>query len=161
MTHDDIHLPNDETCSARDPGQPPCPARRSMLGCALALGVTQILGAFEADAATTGQWTSAGAVATFVIGKPKLVKLMGGKAPVFITKLSATKLQCLYAVCTHESQRLELAPSHPTYAFHCPRHGAKFAKTGQVVSGPPDIPLFKLPIKIVKGNVMINVAGLV
>lgn len=161
MTHDDIHLPSDQPSSIQDPERPPCPARRTMLGCALALGVTQFLGAADAAAATAGKWTSAGALSTFAIGKPKLVKLVGGQAPVFITKLSATSWQCLFAVCTHEVYRLNLAPGHPNYAFHCPNHGAKFTKTGQVFDGPAERALFKLPVRITKGKVMVNVAGFV
>ena len=157
MSHDDTHLATDAARSE----QPACPARRAMLGCALALTVAQFLGESSADAATTGRWTSAGAIKAFSTGKPKLINLVGGQAPVFITKLSATSWQCLYAVCTHASVALNLAPSHPTYAFQCPNHGARFANNGKVVRGPATHPLLKLPVKIVNGKVMVNLTGFV
>lgn len=159
MTDDDTHVATDE--ARPEPEQPSCPARRSMLGCALALTVAQFLGESSAEAATSGNWTSAGAIKAFSSGKPKLVNLVGGQAPVFITKLSATSWQCLYAVCTHASVALNLAPSHPTYAFQCPNHGARFANNGKVVRGPATHPLLKLPVKIVNGKVMVNLAGFV
>lgn len=157
MSHDDTHLATDAARSE----QPACPARRAMLGCALALTVAQFLGESSADAATTGRWTSAGAIKAFSTGKPKLINLVGGQAPVFITKLSATSWQCLYAVCTHDAVRLKPAPSHPSYAFRCPQHGARFTKDGKVVRGPAQRALLKLPVKIVNGKVMVNVAGFV
>ena len=159
MTDDDTRLPTDEARPA--PEQPACPARRSMLGCALALTVAQFLGESSAEAATSGKWTSAGAIKAFSSGKPKLINLVGGQAPVYITKLSATRWQCLYAVCSHEVFALALAPSHPNYAFRCENHGAKFAKDGKVVKGPARRALLKLPVKIVNGKVMVNVAGFV
>ena len=142
--------------------QLPCPARRAMLGCAVAVTVAQFFGISEATAATSGQWTSAGAPSTFATGKPKLVKLVGGKAPVFVTKLSATRWQVLYAVCTHEARSINLAPGHSDYAFRCPRHGAKFAKDGKVLARQEaKRALVKLPAKVVKNKVMVNVAGFI
>ena len=163
MTHDaDGHHCADTGPTDGGEEQLPCPGRRALLGCALAVTVAQFLGSSEAEAASSGLWTSAGAPASFVTGKPKLVKLVHGKAPVFITKLSATRWQCLYAVCTHEANAVALAPGHPTYAFRCPRHGAKFAKDGKVLANQPaKRALVKLPIKLVKGKVMVNVAGFV
>ena len=159
MTDDDTHVATDE--ARPEPEQPSCPARRSMLGCALALTVAQFLGESSAEAATSGNWTSAGAIKAFSSGKPKLVNLVGGQAPVFITKLSATSWQCLYAVCTHNLVALNLAPSHPTYAFECPNHLARFANNGKVVKGPATRALLKLPVKIVNGKVMVNLTGFV
>ena len=163
MTHEDDGLhATDRTPADCGEEQLPCPGRRAMLGCALALTVAQFLGTSEAEAATAGQWTNAGATATFATGKPKLVKLVHGQAPVFITKLSATSFQCLYAVCTHEVHTVNLAPGHPDYAFKCPKHGAKFAKNGKVLRNQEaKRALVKLPVKIVKGKVMVNVAGFV
>ena len=162
MSPDHAQPSTDHSQPEHDLEQPTCPARRSMLGCALALGAAQFLGVSNAEAATTGKWTSAGAVTTFATGKPKLVKLVSGRAPVFITKLSATSWQCLYAVCTHESVGLNLAPSHPNYAFRCPSHGAKFAKDGKVLANQrAKRALLKLPAKVVKGKLMVNVAGFV
>jgi len=163
MTHDD-DAPHATDRTPADCGEEhlPCPGRRAMLGCALALSVAQFLGTSEAEAATAGQWTNAGAATTFATGKPKLVKLLRGQAPVFITKLSATSFQCLYAVCTHEVHTVDVAPGHPNYAFKCPKHGAKFAKDGKVLANQrAKRALVKLPVKLVKGKVMVNVAGFV
>jgi Rieske Fe-S protein len=162
MTHDeDTHQVLDDTTTACGVEQAPCPGRRAMLGCAVALTVAQFLGTSEAEAAVAGQWTGAGAPTAFKVGKPVLVKLVHSKVPVFITRLSTTKWQCLYAVCTHAVNTLDLAPSHPNYAFHCSRHGAKFTKDGAVFQGPARRALVKLPIKIAKGAVVVNVAGFV
>ena len=163
MTHDDDDQhATDRSRTGGGEEQLPCPGRRAMLGCALALTVAQFLGTSTAQAATAGQWTSAGAPTTFALGKPKLVKLIHGQAPVFITKLSATSWQALYAVCTHEVHTVDVAPGHPNYAFRCPKHGAKFAKDGKVLAGQrAKRALVKLPVKLVKGKVIVNVAGFV
>ena len=164
MTHDDSQSITDDAGLDQDSAASdlPCPGRRAMLGCALALTVAQFLGVPEAEAASAGQWTSAGAPASFATGKPKLVKLVRGQAPVFITKLSATGFQALYAVCTHEVHTVDVAPGHPNYAFKCPKHGAKFAKDGKVLANQrAKRALVKLPVKVVKGKVMVNVAGFV
>ncbi|MBK6659913.1 MAG: Rieske (2Fe-2S) protein [Proteobacteria bacterium] len=165
MTHDESRFDTDADSTAveveADPAALPCPGRRAMLGCALALSVTQLLGISEAEAAT-GQCTSAGAPSGFAIGKPKLLKLASGRAPVFITKLAATSFQALYAVCTHEVHTVGVAPGHTNYAFRCPKHGAKFDKTGKVLANQKaKRALVKLPVKIVKNKVMVNVAGFV
>lgn len=140
----------------------PCPGRRAMLGCALALSVAQFLGISEAEAATAGKWTSAGAPSAFAAGKPKYMKVASGRVPVFITKLSATSFQVLLAVCTHETQTVALAPGHVSYAFKCPKHGAKFDKTGKVLARQEaKRNLVKLPAKVVNNKVLINVAGFI
>lgn len=108
MTHDDDgHHAKHDTVSGCSVEPLPCRGRRALLGCAMALGMAQLLGTAEA----AGQWTSAGAPASFATGKPTLVRLIHGQAPVFITKLSATSWQCLYAVCTHDVNELDLAPA--------------------------------------------------
>ena len=71
MSHDHAQPSTDHSQPEHDLEQPTCPARRSMLGCALALGAAQFLGVSNAEAATTGKWTSAGAITTFATGKPK------------------------------------------------------------------------------------------
>jgi Rieske Fe-S protein len=163
MTHDVPSNPaTDRSPADCAEEQLPCPGRRAMLGCALAVTAAQFFGISEAAAATAGQWTSAGAPSTFTTGTPKLVKLVSGKAPVFVTKLSATSWQVLYAVCTHEARSINLAPGHPNYAFRCPRHGAKFAKDGKVLANQEaKRALVKLPAKVVKNKVMVNVAGFI
>ena len=164
MTHDeDTHQVLDDTTTACGIEHAPCPGRRALLGCAVALTMAQFLGMSEAEAAVAGKWTSAGAPAAFAVGKTVKVKLVQGRVPVFLTKLSATSWQCLAAFCTHESvPRVELAPGHTNYAFKCSKHGAKFAKDGKVLANqkaPRN--LYKLPVKIDKGKVMVNVAGFV
>jgi nitrite reductase/ring-hydroxylating ferredoxin subunit len=162
MSHEHAHPSSDNTRLKHDPEPAICPARRAMLGCALALSAAQFFGKSSAEAATTGKWTSAGAITGFATGKPQLVKLVSGRAPVFITKLSATRWLCLYAVCTHESVALKLTPGHPNYAFRCPRHGAKFAKDGKVLANQrAKRVLLKLPTKVVQDKLMVNVAGFV
>ena len=164
MTHDDSHPDTDTHAADSDAAteQLPCPGRRAMLGCALALSVSQFLGIPEAEAAVAGQWTSAGAPSTFVVGKPKFLKVASGRVTVIVTKLSATSFQALLAVCTHEVHTVNLAPGHTNYAFKCPKHGAKFEKTGKVLANQEaKRALVKLPAKISKGKVVINVAGFV
>ena len=162
MIHDHPQFPPDHRTPDDDREPAACAGRRGILGCALALTAAQFLGATDAAAATTGKFISAGAITAFKTGKPALVKLMGGRVPVFITKLSANSWQALYAVCTHESVALNLAPSHPNYAFICPNHDAEFTKAGRVLANQPaKRSLLKLPVKVVTGKVMVNVARFV
>ena len=162
MTHDDSHPAADATEIDDGADTLPCPGRRAMLGCALALSVAQFLGISEAEAATAAKWTSAGAPSLYAIGKPKFLKVASGRVPVFITKLSATSFQVLLAVCTHETQTVNVAPGHVGYAFKCPKHSAKFDKTGKVLAGQKaKRNLVKLPAKIANNKLVINVAGFV
>lgn len=164
MTNEDSHpAPHPTDIDADDAADSlPCPGRRAMLGCALALSVAQFIEIPEAEAAVSGQWTSAGPPSSFVIGTPKFLKVASGRVPVFVTKLSATSFQALLALCTHDVRTVNVSPGHVNYAFKCPKHGAKFDKTGKVLPNQEaKRNLVKLPVKVANNKVVINVAGFV
>ncbi|NMN99190.1 Rieske 2Fe-2S domain-containing protein [Antrihabitans stalactiti] len=69
--------------------------------------------------------------ATIVIGK--------NKKPVGVFCDAGGRLHAVTAICTHLDWELEFDPGSQAWA--CPRHGARFATDGAVLSGPARIPL--------------------
>jgi Rieske Fe-S protein len=156
MTHEDT-LPEDLPAqTASEPLQPTCPGRRAALGCALAFGVSAVLAEGAEAATATPKYYNAGLPKVFLLNKPRLVEFLHGQAAVYITRLSTTKWQCLWAGCTHENCLVSWQVNHARY--YCPCHGASFARNGRVVQGPARQAMFKLPIKLIKGKVMVDLA---
>lgn len=140
--------------SLNDRQQPACAGRRAALGCALAFGVASVLG--ERAEAATAKYYPAGTVNSYVLNKPKLVKFLGGQAAVYVTKVSATGWQCLWAGCTHENCLVSWQANHAQ--FYCPCHGARFSRTGKVTHGPARQAMYKLPLKVSNGKVLVDLA---
>ena len=156
MTHEDTDtLPEDlASQAATESLQPTCPGRRAALGCALAFGVSAVLA--EGAEAATAKYYPAGLPKSFLLNRPKLVQFLHGQAAVYITKLSTTKWQCLWAGCTHENCLVNWQANHAQ--FYCPCHSARFARDGRVVHGPARQAMFKLPVKVISGKVMVDLA---
>ncbi len=154
MTHDTAPSDNPRPTSTTETELPPCPGRRAALGCALAFGIATVLA--ESAEAATAKYYSAGTAKSYGLNKPKLVKFLGGQAAVYVTKVSATGWRCLWAGCTHESCLVSWQTNHSQY--YCPCHGARFSSTGKVLAGPTQQALYKLPVKVIKAKVMVDLA---
>lgn len=57
-------------------------------------------------------------------------------------------------VCSHTG--CNVAWRSAENLFVCPCHGGRYDRRGEVVSGPPPRPLEKLPVKITRGEVFIQ-----
>lgn len=92
---------------------------------------------------------SLSALSAVPLGRAKSVTLPNG-APAVLARPTATTVVCLSAVCTHQGCTVQ-----PNGAeLDCPCHGSRFnALTGQVIQGPAQTPLPKVPVRIVNGQV--------
>lgn len=86
----------------------------------------------------------------------KPVTLPGGH-PVFVQRIkagqTAASFHVLSALCTHKG--CAVAWNAGAKQFQCPCHGGKFDVSGRVLGGPPPAPLPPLPVKVVKGVLMV------
>jgi Rieske Fe-S protein len=65
-----------------------------------------------------------------------------------------TPYLALSSKCTHRGcEVLWIADSKQ---FKCPCHGGKFDASGTNIAGPPPSPLKSYPVKVVKGDVMVD-----
>jgi cytochrome b6-f complex iron-sulfur subunit len=85
------------------------------------------------------------------VGSAKLIAYGGTPAIVLRTpeSLKAFSLICTHLGCTVEWQEGEKN-------FYCPCHDGRFDQFGEVISGPPPLPLEAYPIKIVDENVVVG-----
>jgi cytochrome b6-f complex iron-sulfur subunit len=85
------------------------------------------------------------------VGSAKLIAYAGTPAIVLRTpeSLKAFSLICTHLGCTVEWQEGEKI-------FYCPCHDGRFDQFGEVISGPPPLPLEAYPVKIVDDNVVVG-----
>lgn len=85
------------------------------------------------------------------VGGSKSIIYGGTPAIVLRTpeSLKAFSLICTHLGCTVEWQTGE-------NNFYCPCHDGRFDQFGEVISGPPPLPLEAYPVKIVDGNVVVG-----
>ena len=109
-------------------------------------------------------WSSVGALADFDVGVPKYVKVerhvvdgwVQENEPVGIHVVRQPDDQVVVfdPHCTHLG--CPLAWSDGAGAFVCPCHGGSFSVDGDVLSGPPPLPMFRYETKIENGEVLIG-----
>jgi len=59
-------------------------------------------------------------------------------------------------VCTHLACKVQWQENKQE--FYCPCHQGKFDRNGEVLSGPPPVPLERVPVKVLQDRVVIGVA---
>lgn len=108
------------------------------------------------ESATAMPAIPVGHVRDFKPGEWKAVTRANG-ARVFVRRLPGRIpcFQALSALCTHKGCPVAWRPGEKH--FVCPCHGGKFDANGRNVAGPPPTPLPVLPVKVVKGLVMVTV----
>jgi cytochrome b6-f complex iron-sulfur subunit len=70
--------------------------------------------------------------------------MLGGKPAIVVRRNG--ELTALSAVCTHLGCVVAFEASANT--FQCPCHGGKYDRDGQVIGGPPPLPLEQLTIQV-------------
>lgn len=73
---------------------------------------------------------------------------------VFVVN-SGNEIYALSSSCSHLG--CLVAWSRQKQQFLCPCHGGKYSITGEVLSGPPPLPLSRMPLRNVEGIVSIGV----
>jgi cytochrome b6-f complex iron-sulfur subunit len=80
-------------------------------------------------------------------------KVAVGGRPMAIV-LTDQGYRALSLVCTHLGCIVDWNAA--TREFDCPCHGAKFAATGRVISGPPPKPLPEYAVAVIQGDVVVT-----
>ncbi|MEW5717578.1 MAG: Rieske (2Fe-2S) protein [Chloroflexota bacterium] len=106
---------------------------------------------FPAPRAQTGQVKLA--LAELPIGAVKAITYEGKPALVLRDKEGVTALSL---VCTHQGCIVQWREGKQE--FYCPCHDGLFDRNGDVISGPPPMPLEQLQAKIVGDEVVIGEA---
>ncbi len=138
-------------------------SRRSFLGRLLggsliagALGVVSSVVAFlfppDAVSSALGpQRTRVGRLSDLPVGEGKLALV--NDEPVWVVHL-AQGLVAMSALCTHQGCIVKWQPDRRL--FSCPCHQGLFDARGNVVSGFPQLPLPRLDVGVVEGEVYVS-----
>jgi len=138
-------------------------SRRSFLGkllggtlIAAALGVVSSVVAFlfppDAVSSALGpQRTRVGKLDDLPVGEGKLALV--NDEPVWVVRL-ANELVAMSALCTHQGCIVKWQPDRRL--FSCPCHQGLFDQRGNVVSGFPQLPLPRLNVGVVEGEVYVS-----
>jgi len=118
-------------------------------------GATQPAGSQPAGSQPAGSQPAASGndlvkLADVEVGKCVSVKLPDGK-PGIVSRLTQDTAVAFSAKCTHMGCTVAPAGSE----LHCPCHGSKYnALTGAVLQGPAPLPLAKIDVQVVSGEVV-------
>ena len=87
------------------------------------------------------------------VGASKQVTYAG--APALVTR-SPDGVLALSLICTHLGCIVQWDGANKQ--FHCPCHDGKFDEFGDVVAGPPPLPLERLPVKTLVDKIVVGEA---
>ncbi len=86
-----------------------------------------------------------------VWGSKKVI--LGGSALILIR--TQDQVKAFSAVCTHLGCLVDWEDKKR--AIHCPCHAGLFDMDGRVMSGPPPRPLPSYPVKVMGGNIFVEI----
>ena len=113
-------------------------------------GATQPAGAQPAGSQPAASGNDLVKLADVEVGKCVAVKLPDGK-PGIVSRPTEDTAVAFSAQCTHMGCTVAPAGSE----LHCPCHGSKYnALTGAVLQGPAPLPLAKIDVQVVSGEVV-------
>lgn len=109
-------------------------------------------------------WLPAGTMPQLPEGVPTAVTLriarsdgaseMVDRRVVYLVK-TGDQLRALDSTCSHLGCRTKFNPE--TRQIECPCHGGIYDIQGNVVSGPPPLPLAQVPVRVEHGRIMVEV----
>jgi thiosulfate dehydrogenase (quinone) large subunit len=100
----------------------------------------------------SGRGSVIASAASIPVGHAKSFLDPHTQQPAWLVHTDASTFVAFSAVCTHAGCSVGFDPA--ATQFVCPCHGGTFnAKTGQVVSGPPPLPLPKIAVQVHNGEV--------
>jgi cytochrome b6-f complex iron-sulfur subunit len=113
-------------------------------------GATQPAGTQPAGSQPAASGNDLVKLADVEVGKCVSVKLPDGK-PGIVSRPTEDSAVAFSAKCTHMGCTVAPAGSE----LHCPCHGSKYnALTGAVLQGPAPLPLTKIDVQVVSGEVV-------
>lgn len=86
-------------------------------------------------------------------GTTKTVSYAGGQVIVVRTAVS---IKAFSLVCTHLGCLVQWQPG--TMEFYCPCHDGRFDQFGEVIAGPPPVPLEEIPVAVEGDRVIVGEA---
>ncbi len=105
-------------------------------------------------ASTPGSDIVVAAASSVPVGRALSFKAPDG-SPAWVVHPSGSTFVAFSAVCTHLRCSVQYEAS--TVEFSCPCHGGVFdARTGNVLAGPPPLPLRPISVQIVNGQIRIR-----
>jgi menaquinol-cytochrome c reductase iron-sulfur subunit len=114
------------------------------------------------------KWVDAGTVDSFAVGQTRLVTMnnpvvrpwsgMSGRIAAYVRRDPMQGFTVFSVNCTHLGCPVSWFPQ--SGLFLCPCHGGVYYADGSRASGPPPRGLYKLPHKVVKGRLQIQIGHL-
>lgn len=130
--------------------------RRAFLRTLTVFSASALLPTLAEAQAAPRVFAPVGKAGAFALHAVTPVTLPGGKL-AFVQRIaagnSAAAFHALSAICTHKG--CPVAWNAAAKQFACPCHGGKFDMAGRNIAGPPPSPLASLPVKVVKGLVLV------
>jgi len=77
-----------------------------------------------------------------------------GNSPGILINTPAGELRAFTAICTHLACTVRY--DNETETIHCPCHNGRFDLAGNVLSGPPPVPLEAYDVQITEGNIFVS-----
>ncbi len=93
-------------------------------------------------------------LADLPVGGSKPITYEGRPALVMRT---AEGVIALSLICTHLGCTVQWQEGKQQ--FYCPCHDGRFDRDGDVIAGPPPLPLERLPVKVVESKIIVGEAG--
>jgi len=132
--------------------------RRAFLRTLTVLSASALLPTLANAQAAPRAFVPVGKATAFALHVVTPVTLPGGK-PLFVQRIAAgnapSAFHALSAICTHKG--CPVAWNAGAKQFVCPCHGGKFDMSGRNIAGPPPSPLPSLPVRVVKGMLLVAV----
>ncbi len=130
--------------------------RRAFLRILTVLSASALLPPTADAEAAPRTFIPVGKAGAFALHAVTPVTLPGGK-PIFVQRIAAgntpAAFHALSALCTHKG--CPVVWNAGAKQFQCPCHGGRFDVSGRNIAGPPPSPLPRLPVKVVKGIVLV------
>ncbi len=114
--------------------------------------------------ARTREWRPLGSIEKVDVGTPTLFKARierttgwvteEEKVSVYVITEDGREFRGLSNICTHLACRVRWIEDKEV--FYCPCHNGVFAKTGEVISGPPPRPLDEFELRVEGGQIQVN-----
>lgn len=76
-----------------------------------------------------------------------------GSTPVLVLR-TPESIKAYSMICTHLGCLVEWQPA--TAEFYCPCHDGRFDQFGEVIGGPPPVPLETFPVQVVEDTVVVG-----
>lgn len=104
---------------------------------------------------SAGTGTVVATVASVPVGRALSFTNAADGSPAWVVHPSGNTFVAFSAICTHAGCTVDYDPSN--VQFNCPCHSGVYdARTGQVLQGPPPLPLASIAIHVANGEIRVN-----